>query len=321
MNPEVFSEWMRRQGRKVYKTASSYWYEAGPRVLQAFPYHWIIRPSREEIQRLMIGHGILSLRYSTPLQSSEGKISYHTVLCKPYDIDKLKTQARNGIKRGLDSCRIEQISFERLATEGWVLQQDTLERQNRSRSMTQTEWQRMCRAAADLPGFEAWAAIEGIKLAAAVITCPIDGVWQVPFALSHRAFLREHVNNALFYSVSCNLLARKGVEKIFFNVQSLDAPPSVDEFKFRMGLIAQPVRQRVEVHPWLRPFATTTSQRLLVYLLQHDEGNTWIAKTEGMLRFHHEGKRPLAEQHWPDCLAASREEILSSIGGRCDDRS
>ena len=37
MNSETFAEWLRRQGHRVYRTASSYWYEAGPRVLQAFP--------------------------------------------------------------------------------------------------------------------------------------------------------------------------------------------------------------------------------------------------------------------------------------------
>jgi hypothetical protein len=315
MTPEVYAEWMRRQGHRVYKTASSYWYDAGSRVLQAFPYHWLICPSQQEIQRLMLRHGMLSLRYSTPLQFPGGKISYHVGLRNPYHLEMLKAQSRNGIRRGLARCRIEQISFEKLATEGWALRQDTLERQNRRGTMTQSEWQRMCRGASDLPGFEAWAAVVGGELAAVMVVCQSNKVWQVPYAISQRKFLNEHVNNALFYSVSCNLLARAAVEGIFFNVQSLDAPRSVDEFKFRMGLIAQPVRQRVDFHPFLRPFATTTSQRLLAYLSQRDEGNTWTAKSAGMLRFHIEGKRPLAEQHWPDCLAERKQEILKSIGG------
>jgi hypothetical protein len=315
MNPEVIAEWMRRQGRRVYKTASSYWYEAGSRVLQAFPYHWLICPSQQEIQRLMLRHGILSLRYSTPLQFPGGKISYHVVLRNPYQLDMLKAQSRNGIKRGLSHCRIEQISFDKLGTEGWALRQDTLERQNRLRTMTQMEWQRMCRASSDLPGFEAWAAVVGSELAAAVVVYQLNKVWQVPYAVSHRKFLNEHVNNVLFYSVSCNLLAREAAESIFFSVQSLDAPRSVDEFKFRMGLIAQPVRQRVDFHPWLRPFATTTFQKFLAYLHHRDEGNTRTAKAAGMLRLHIEGKRPLADQHWPDCLTVRKQEILNSIGG------
>ena len=315
MNADIFAEWMRRQGHRVIRTQSSYWYAAGPRVFQAFPYHWLISPSQNEIRDLMQEHGIASVRYSTLLNSSVGKVSYHIVLHGSYSMDMLKAQARNGVKRGLSRCRVEQISFERLATEGWMLQRDTLDRQNRLRSMTESEWQGICRSAADLPGFEAWAAISDAELAAAVIVCQVENTWSVPYALSHRRFLNDHVNNALFYSVSCNLLSRENVEGIFFTVQSLDAPPTVDDFKLRMGLIPRPVRQRVDFHPWLRPLATPATHKLFSHLLQRDSGNPVIAKTEGMLRFYLEGKQPLTSQHWPECLLLCKDKLPNSIGG------
>ncbi len=306
MNAETFAEWMRRQGHAVFRTPSSYWYSAGPRVLQAFPYHWLICPPEEEIRELMWGHGIAALRYSTPMDFPGGKVSYHIGLHNPYDMDTLKAQARNGVKRGLSSCRVEPIGFERLATEGWALQQDTLDRQNRLRSMQQPEWERICRAATDLNGFEAWGAIVGHELAAALIVCRIDTIWTVPYALSHRQFLPQHVNNALFYSVSRELLAREGTEGMFFTVQSLDAPPTVDDFKLRMGLIPKPVRQRVDFHPLLKPVANTITHRLFVNLLRRDEGNPLIAKAEGMLRFHLEGQQALAVQNWPECVTQAK---------------
>ena len=145
MNAEIFAEWMRRQGYQIIHTSSSYWYSAGPRVMQAFPYHWLINPTEEEIRGLMLSHGILSVRYSTLLNSSVGKVSYHITLQNPYDMDILKSQARNGVKRGLKRSKVEQIPFERLATEGWALQRDTLDRQKRLRSMTQPQWERICR--------------------------------------------------------------------------------------------------------------------------------------------------------------------------------
>jgi hypothetical protein len=315
MNAEIFAEWMRRQGHRIFRTTSSYWYDAGPHVLQAFPYHWLLHPSKDELSNLMLSHGIVSLRYSTPLDVPDGKISYHIILHNPYDMDMLKSQSRNGVKRGLKHCKVEQISFEHMATDGWILQRDTLDRQNRLRSMKQGEWERICRSAADLPGFEAWAAIADNELAAALIVCRIDNIWCVPYALSHRKFLREHVNNALFFNVSRNLLARESVDEIFFTVQSLDAPPTVDDFKLRMGLIPRPVRQRVDFHPWTRPFATPGAHNLLNRLLQRDEGSPLIAKTEGMLRFHLEGKQGLEHQNWPECLLPCKEDVLNSVGG------
>ncbi len=313
MNPETFAEWMRLQGHHVYRTESSYWYNAGPRVLQAFPYHWQIAPKPGEIRELMTRHGIIALRYSTPLDFPDGRVSYHVVLRKPYELEMLKSQARNGVKRGLDHFKVEQISFERLATEGWILQQDTLMRQDRLRSMTQAEWERLCRAAHGLPGFETWAATRDGELAGAVIICRIDDVFNVPYALSHSRFLSNHVNNAVFFAVSREMLAREGVREIFFTVESLDAPPNVDEFKFRMGLEPRAVRQRVDFHPLLNPFATPTLHNLTRGLLRRDPSNPTLAKAEGMLRFHVEGKRAIAEQKWSECLAVQKELLLEGL--------
>lgn len=310
MNAETFAEWMRRQGHQVYRTASSYWYDAGPRVLQAFPYHWQIAPNEKEIRDLMFKNGVIALRYSTSMNFPNGMVSYHVVLHKPYELEMLRSQARNGVKRGLEHFKVEQISFERLATEGWVLQQDTLERQDRLRSMRQPEWERLCRSADGLPGFETWAAISNGELAGAVIICRIDDVFNVPYAMSHSRFLADHVNNAVFFSVSREMLGREGVSGIFFTVQSLDAPANVDEFKFRMGFEPKVVRQRVDFHPFLNPFATQAVHALTQKLLQRDPSNPRLAKAEGMLRFHVQGKRDIAEQTWSECLVKQKDTLL-----------
>ena len=311
MNAEVFAEWLRRQGHRVFRTTSSYWYDAGPRVLQAFPFHWLITPDEKEIRDLMLEHGIAALRYSTPLEFPNGIVSYHVVLKRPYKFEMLRSQARNGVKRGLENFKVEQISFERLATEGWILQQDTLMRQDRLRSMTKQEWERLCRSAEGLPGFETWAAISNNELAGAVIICRIDDVFIVPFAMSHSRFLAGHVNNAVFFTVSCEMLKRDGVNSIFFTVQSLDAPANVDEFKFRMGFEPKAVRQRVDFHPFLNPFANPTLHNLSKKLLQHDPSNPTLAKAEGMLRFHVKGRQRITEQEWPKCLTTEHETGIS----------
>lgn len=319
MNAATFAEWLRRQGHQVVRTASSYWYDAGPRVLQAFPYHWLITPSDQELRRLMLGRGIAALRYSTPLEARDGKASYHVVLQGPYNLEVLRAQARNGVRRGLSRFRVERIPFERLADEGWNLQADTLARQERTKSMSQADWQRICRSAEGLPGFEAWGALCEGELASALLTSRIDDTCCVPYALSHSKFLREHVNNAIFYAVSCEMLAREGVTGIFFTVQSLDAPESVDDFKFRMSLSARPVRQRVVFHPVLRPFAGSRTHALVLRLLTRHADSPVLAKAEGMLRFHVQGKDSLEAQTWPACLADYKAQLLGgSAPGRLD---
>jgi hypothetical protein len=306
---EIFAEWLRRQGHIVVRTESSYWYDAGPRTFQAFPYHWMIQPTREELHRLMMGENIMALRYSSHVSASEGKISYHVTLRGPYNLELLRHQARGGIRRGLKASQIEQISFKRLGEEGWLLQKDTLERQGRDRSMRQDEWMRICLAAEGLPGFEAWGAIVKGELAASLLTSRVENMCYVPYALSHRKFLRDHVNNALFYSVCCDMLSREGISEMFFNLQSLDAPESVDEFKFRMGFAANPVRQCVALHPLLKPLAMATTHKLISKILHRYPSNHYLAKTEGMIRFYLRGRLPLWEQEWPEALAGLKAKI------------
>ena len=311
MNVKYFSEWLVRQGHKVYHTESSWWYDAGPRVLQAFPYDWLIQPSPRELKNLILRHNILAVRFSTPLESPEGMASYHVILNDPcYNLEKLRPQARNGVRRGLCNCHVERISFTRLADEGWLLQRDTLERQNRLKSMCQSEWQRICLSATDLPGFEAWGAIVEGELAASILACRIDNTFYIPYAQSLHKFLGQHVNNALFYSACCDMVSREGVSGIFLSLHSLDAPESVNEFKFRMSFTARPVRQRVVFHPILRPFANWHIHRLLSRLIERDPANSNLAKIEGMLRFYLQGKIPLEKQTWPECLAGFEKNLF-----------
>jgi hypothetical protein len=313
MNVDNFSEWLVRQGHKVFRTESSWWYDAGPHVLQSFPYDWLIQPSPQELRKLILRHNILAVRFSTPLNSPVGMASYHVVVDDPcYNLNKLRSQARNGVRRGLSNCQVERISLARLAKEGWILQKDTLERQNRIKSMCQSEWERICLSAEDLPGFEAWGAIVEGELVASILTCRIDNTWYVPYAQSLHKFLGQHVNNALFYTASCDMLSRDGVSKIFFSLHSLDAPQSVNEFKFRMSFTPKPVRQRVVFHPILEPLANRYTHKLLNYLVKRDPTNSNIAKAEGMLRFYLQGKLPLEKQAWPECLSGCEEKQFQS---------
>jgi hypothetical protein len=310
MNVENFSKWLHRQGHTIYRTESSYWYDAGPRTLQAFPFYWLIQPSEAELRKLMLSKGILSLRYSAPITAPVGKASYHIELLSPYTLEMLKPHARNGVKKGQATFHVEQIPFARLADEGWLLQRDTIERQDRLSSMKQETWQRICLAAEGLSGFEAWGAIADGELAGALFTARVDDVFCVPYALSRTKYMREHVNNVLFFDTCCNLLSRPDVRKIFFTVQSLDAPESVDEFKFRMSFTPKPVRQRVVLHPLLTPLATSPGYNMFKQLGIRYPSSNVVAKTEGMVRFYRLGQLPLSKQEWPGCVEQYKNQVV-----------
>jgi hypothetical protein len=315
MNPDIFAEWFRKQGQLVVRTTSSYWVKQGPGAFQAFPYHWMIEPTQGELNDLLKKHRAITLRYSAPLNASTGYVSYHTILeDAAYGYSHLSSRTRTNVRRGLEVCRVEPISFERLAGEGFSLQLDTLNRQGRKLDVEQSRWKKLSLSAGELPGFEAWGAIVDGKLAASMITFLMDDCYYLMYPQCLRQYLPKRVNNALSFTVSSELMKRPETKCIHYGLHSLDAPPSVDEFKFRMGYRAKPVRQRVEFHPWLRAVANRVSHRVTQKLLSFNPGNPLLAKAEGMLRFHLEGKRPLEKQSWPECLSSLLQYMLLAWG-------
>jgi hypothetical protein len=308
MTPDVFAEWQRLQGHLVVRTASSYWHSQGPRAFQAFPYHWVIHPAEDELSGFLREEGAFALRYSTSLLAPLGCASYQVVYEKPtYGLDDLGKWARKNVRRGLRNCSVEPISFARLAQEGWDLQCDSQERQGRQVRESLGDWRRRCETAASLPGFEAWGALVSGRLGASVMTFTMGDWCYMLYQQCRREYLAAHVNNALSFVVTQTMIGRPTVRSVFYALQSLDAPPSMDEFKLRMGYTAKPVRQRVVFHPWISSLFNTITYRLVRSLRELRPGHPLLAKTEGMMRFYLEGKRPLHDQSVPQPLREMTE--------------
>ena len=312
MNAEIYAEWLRRQGQRVIRTKSSYWHGQGWGVFQAFPYHWLIDPGRAELRDLMLRHGALALRYSTPApdgQIGDGQIEdgrngdgrnqdadrsrrqtrdscYHVVYTgDDYGFETLGAWTRKNVRRGLRNCSIEPISSARYLEQGWELRLDTLARQRRRVRETKRRWQSRYAAASGLDGFEFWAAEVRGRLAATLVTFPMDGWAYMLYQQCHSDYLREHVNNALSFVVTQTLIRRPHIHAIFYGMQSLDAPASVDEFKFRMGYEAKTVGQRIAFHPCLAPLVNHYTHRAARYLRAWNPASRVLAKAEGLFRF------------------------------------
>jgi hypothetical protein len=284
-------------------------------VYQAFPYHRVIDPSEEELGDIFRRNSAIALRYSTSLEKPTGQISYHVIYDKgSYPLASLPKKARHDVTHGLEHASYEPIAMSRLALEGWKLRHETLVRQGRQHAETKEFWERMCLYAEGLPGFEAWGAIHKGELVAALLSYTVEDTVSVLYHQSRTSHLKHGVNNSLTYSYTQTALQRPGIRCIFYGLHSLDAPPGVDKFKFRMNYWAKPVRQRVVFSPFVRPFINRHSHGFLRICLNMWPGSSTIAKAEGMFRFHLQGKRPLCEQVWPEALLHQKEAILNKVG-------
>lgn len=285
MTAEIYAEWLRRQGQKVARTESSWWHSSGMGAFQAFPYHWLITPSREELRELTSRHRALALRYSTQCETAEDANTYHAVYTgQDYDFDSISAWARKNVRRGLRMCTIDQISVDRYVEEGWALRQDTLSRQQRRMNESRDDWRRKYSTLAGLDGFEIWAAEVNGRLAATLVTFRMEGWGYMVYQQCHREFLREHANNALSFVVTQKLVRNPDVRGVFYGMQSLDAPSTVDEFKFRMGYEAKPVQQKIVFNPYFSPLVNTISYGLLNVAHRCFPERRLLAKAEGMFR-------------------------------------
>jgi GNAT superfamily N-acetyltransferase len=315
MTPEVFAEWLQRQGHRVVRTKSTYWFDQGPRVFQSFPYHWVIQPTEEELIDFLCRENAIGLRYSTPLEAEEGSCSYHVVYERPtYELKHVDSSIRGKVRKGLEACRVGPISLDRYAKEGWSIERDTQSRQHRHTRRGRNRWERMVGAAVDLEGFEVWGAEVDGRLAATLMFAKVDGCIDLLYQQSLREFLPLRVNNALLFETTRALVARPDIQLIHNGLHSLDAPASVDQFKARLGYTLRPVRQRVMFHPRLAPLFGPGTSRFLERLAHLFPEREIIQKAEGLTRFYCNGKLPLARQMFPELLEPDRTIICRNLG-------
>jgi hypothetical protein len=289
MNPEIFAEFLTRQGHHIVKTEMCYWYNAQPGFYFYFPYHRLIRPSEEELKRILWGERCIGIRFFVPIDGV-GKSSY-AIVCsdKNYDLPVLESKSRNQTRRGLENFEIKKISFSELAQLGNPLNVDTLTRQGRNpHAWNENRWKLYCDATDGLDGFEAWGAFTGGKLASFIMGFQMEDHFTFLHQSSASEYLRLYPNNALVFTVTKLKLALPEVNTVSYGPQSLDAPESLDTFKFNMGYQKKPMKQRIVFNPLVKPFVGNVLHQFVQSATKIRPQSDTLRKLEGIIRFYRE---------------------------------
>jgi len=287
MNHEVFAEFLSRQGHRIVQTKSCFWYDAQPGFYFYFPYHRLITPDKDELDQLFRKNFCIGMRFFAPLDAI-GKNSY-MITCsdKKYDFSSIDANyARRQTRRGLDNFEIRSIDFNELSNLGFSLVQETLIRQNRNPgAWTVKKWQQYCLATQGLPGFEAWGAFLGSDLASFIVAFQMEDYFTILHHSSATQYLRLYPNNALVFYLTKLKLMSPQVSTVSYGPQSLDAPESLDKFKFRMGFVMAPMKQRIEFNPFIRPFVNRFTQKCVSTFSGLRPGSDTLRKLDGIIRF------------------------------------
>ena len=77
------------------------------------------------------------------------------------------------------------------------------------------------------------------------------------------------------------------VNHVSYGPQSLDAPDSLETFKFRMGFEKLPMKQGIIFHPIIRPFINDITYKFIQRIAVGSSADFW-RKLEGIFRFYKE---------------------------------
>jgi hypothetical protein len=264
---ERMGAFFQRLGHRVVQTPGASWYDFYRGFYVSFPHHAQVTPGRADLGRLFRGLA-LGVRYVAPPgrradapggradapggPESAGRASYAMMCADPaYDLAGLSGNTRSKVRRGLSRCRIERLDPAFVRAQGRPAHDDTLARIG---VRDPYPWDTYWRAVEQSPDcVEVWGALAGDELVAYLVGVLADRCFEIMVARSRTEALRYYPNNALVYTVVREMLARPGMESIWFGIESLEGADSVDEFKLSMGFVKAPIRQRIVLHPLLGP--------------------------------------------------------------------
>jgi hypothetical protein len=273
-------------GFKTHKSASGWWYEAGPRFLLGVPTHAPIHLERSEAAEICKQTGALGVRYITS-DAGVGSESWQMVATgSDYSLENFSANTRSKIRRGLKKNEIRRISGQELKTAGEQAFLDTVSRQGRADRYGLERWHRLLDAADAEPAIEIWSAWHEDKMAAYLLIMPFEDSCEFYEARSRNDTLKAYPNNALLYTVTEDILVKRGISEITFGIEGLEDLDSLDAFKLAMGYYRKPVRQHVMFRPALTAALAIPPVRSAIGMLaRRDEGASFWRRAEGLMGF------------------------------------
>ncbi|HEY0704010.1 MAG TPA: GNAT family N-acetyltransferase [Candidatus Acidoferrales bacterium] len=222
--------------------------------LESIPPHRAVSVTPREVKGLFRS-GIAAIRYTCP-ETAGAQSSEFVCDDTDYGFGSLAADARRRTRRGLESCEVRKIDFDLLAREGCAINRSVFERHGRHLQTFYTDearWRKYMAVCETLPSVEAYGAFVDGALCAFSLVVLIDDYAYLFHTHAHSDYLRHSPMNALFYSITKNMLERPDVRVVSQGLESFAARPELEHFKLAMGFHQRPIGRRTIVHPLARP--------------------------------------------------------------------
>lgn len=237
-------------GHRVIRTSGACWYDFYRGFYVSFPHARLVDPPPAELRRLFRRLALGVRSFGPP--DGDGRSSYD-LMCSDheYDLGSLSANTRSKIRRGLARCTVERMEPAYVRARGRTIHEETLQRIG---VRDPYPWDTYWRAVEHSDVIEVWGALASSELVAYLVAVRADRCAEIMVARSSTDALRFYPNNALVYTAVRDMLGRPEIDGVWFGAESLEGAEKVDEFKLGMGFVKRPIRQRIVLHPLLRPF-------------------------------------------------------------------
>lgn len=286
VSPEHYAGFLERMGHTVRRVDGLWWFNTSRGVYTCFPFHRDVDAAEVALPAVLGRDGLVA-RFGCP--EHQGVASFRILCDDPdYDFPGLRSRTRTQVRRGLESCRIEQVEFADLAQHAIPLNADTLVRQGRRvPANLESYWKQYFAEAARTEGAETWAAFVDGNMAAYLISFMIEDVSSLLILRSSLEHLKTFPNNALLFSFLKQRMQSPECRQVVYGYESIqEGLGSLDQFKTGMGFRLAPVGQRIELAPWVRPLVNRVTLPAAKRILKSLGSGENTAKLRGILAWY-----------------------------------
>jgi len=260
-------------GHQTHSALGVLWIDVGQFSLTCVPCSTVINASRQDLDELLSRSRRLAAVFPTSEPTGiEGGTLW--VRDRAYGPQSLQRQFRQHVRRGEKLCTVRPIDWQTLRTQGLECNIDTMRRRGNSRSpiQTQTGWDRVCDAAAQVAGLEAFGCFRGDRLIAFLIAWNRDSLCAGLVMHRSKAAEESRGSHLLFHEFTKTIMQRDTMTGVSLGRVMLPPQHSLEQFKQHAGFQVEPVRIAAVLHPLVRPVLASSLTRGLMRRLRQWSG-------------------------------------------------
>jgi hypothetical protein len=241
-------------GQTTWRGAGTVWAAGGRFSLYAEPTAACFEVARGEMERLLrVSRRLVAL--AVVEQPTGSEVATYWLRDRGYGMHSLQRQFRQQVARAAERCEVRRVSWEELGKRSAAIHEGLARRGRDGMQLRDAaRRERFWRAAAAVPGFEAWGVFSGGELVAYLTVMHWRGCAYGMHMHWGGMHAERRPTHLLYYETARAMMADPAVEAFTTGRQTVPACADLDRFKRHAGFMVERKPLAVVMHPRWRMF-------------------------------------------------------------------